>query len=622
MPLSDFFHALPFVLLVGVVPGIALTSLIAPRLSWPERMAAAPGFSAGCVGVIGLMLHITRLPFEPVTALPVLVVVVGAAVVRQLRQRGDAAPGGGVGWAATGAALIAGAVLVGVVAAAMHGQPLPPNSDPSVHATVAVAIVQDRDVLPIIPIPEEGSGFVRTELAFEATDALTSEIGAGAPAQVMLPLALVSLLALPLGVALLTHRVTRDRRVAAVAALLSLGLIFPAWPAGFGDYPYLVASTLVVPLVLAVARCLDGEGLLAGAAMAGAAVLAMWVTHGLEIPTAVAIGAFLWLSILVTRRRAALVGAATGLISVAVALGAGYVLTRSPAVALGHPSGPFLDEASAYLAQERGIGPGIIGPMVNLDLSILTGILLCAGAAAVVLQRRGRWLLGSLVVPVLCAVDVAGPQWLLPLWVRAYPWTDMDRLYGLEYFVVPVLAAIGAAGLLDIVSHRVASRRARVWSTAAMAVAAGGGLVIGGLRTSAMLSDEISMSVPAPAQDLAVIQDLATVVPTGSLILNDGDADAGMWIDALTGDVEVEPGAYAGSYPDDWRLVALASACTDPTQAERALAGIQAVFVGSNPLPGDVHAWRVGCIAALPGLRLVSGSTAGAAGFVVRGAAG
>ena len=41
MPLSDLFHALPFVLLLGVVPGIALTTLIAPRLSWAERLAAA-----------------------------------------------------------------------------------------------------------------------------------------------------------------------------------------------------------------------------------------------------------------------------------------------------------------------------------------------------------------------------------------------------------------------------------------------------------------------------------------------------------------------------------------------------------------------------------------------------
>ncbi len=620
MPLSDFFHALPFVLLVGVVPGIALTALIAPRLSWPERLAAAPGFSVGCVGIIGLLLRITGLPFEPVTVLPVLAVVVGAAAARQLRQRGHAAMDAGVGWAATGAALIAGAALVGVVAAAMHGQPLPPNSDPSVHATVAAAIVEDSDVLPIIPIPEDGSGFVRTELAFEATDALTSEIGAGAPAQVMLPLALVSLLALPLGVALLAHRVTRDRRVAAGAALLSLGLIFPAWPAGFGDYPYLVASTLVVPLVLAVARCLEGEGPLAGATMAGAAVLAMWVTHGLEIPTAVAVGGFLWLAILVTRRRAALRGAATGLISVAVALGAGYLLTRSPALALGHPSGPGLDEASAYLAQERGIGPGIVGPMVNLDLSILTGILLCAGAAAVVLQRRGRWLLGSLIVPVICAVDVAGPQWLLPLWVRVYPWTDMDRLYGLEYFIVPVLAAIGVAGLLDVISRRVASNRVRVWSAAAMAVAAGGGLVIGGLRTSGMLSDEISMSVQVPSQDVSVIEELAVDLPPGSRILNDGDADSGQWIDALTRDVEVEPGAYAESYPDDWRLVAIAGACRDPAEAERALAGVQAVFVGSDPLPGDVHAWGAGCIAGLAGLRLVAGSSAGAAGFLVTGA--
>ena len=351
MPLADFFRALPLILLLGAVPGLALATLVAPRLSWPERLAAAPGLSVGCIGVIGLLLRLLGLPFYPPTVVPILVVLLGAAVGRRLMSSRHGKPVDGAGWAVVAVALATGTVLVGITAAAMSGDVLPPANDPSLHAAVAATIVQDRDVLPVVPIPADGSGFVRTQAAFEATDALASELGAGGPAQAMLPLALVSLLALPLGVAVLAHHVTQDRRVAAVSAVLSLGLIFPAWPVGYGDYPYLVDSTLVVPLILAVTRCLEGKAVVSSAVMAGAAVLAMWSIHGLEIPTAIAVGAFLWLAILLTRRRAAFGGAAIALASVVIAVGAGYVLTRAPSVPLANlssRSGP--TESVAYIA--------------------------------------------------------------------------------------------------------------------------------------------------------------------------------------------------------------------------------------------------------------------------------
>lgn len=626
MPLADFFRALPLILLLGAVPGLALATLIAPRLSWPERLAAAPGLSVGCIGVIGLLLRLLGLPFYPPTVVPILVVLLGAAVGRRLMSSRHGKPVDGAGWAVVAVALATGTVLVGITAAAMSGDVLPPANDPSLHAAVAATIVQDRDVLPVVPIPADGSGFVRTQAAFEATDALASELGAGGPAQAMLPLALVSLLALPLGVAVLAHHVTQDRRVAAVSAVLSLGLIFPAWPVGYGDYPYLVDSTLVVPLILAVTRCLEGKAVVSSAVMAGAAVLAMWSIHGLEIPTAIAVGAFLWLAILLTRRRAAFGGAAIALASVVIAVGAGYVLTRAPSLPLAHlssRSGP--TESVAYIAEQRGAGIGALTPFINLDLSLICGILLCAGAVTVVLTRRWRWLLGSLAIPAICVADIAGPQWLHPLWVRLYPWTVLDRLYGLEYFVVPLIAAIGTVGLVDLLSRRAVQRspeRSRgmpAWSAAALGVLAVGGLVLGASRTSDMLSAILAMSPHVPAQDVTVIDELAAKLSPGSLVLNDGVEDSGQWITALTDDVEVEPRGYAESFPDDWRLVALAGACSDPSGARAALSGVRAVFVGSEAGATGPHHWNAVCIAAIPGVHLVAGATSGAAGFLVTG---
>ncbi|HAW11774.1 MAG TPA: hypothetical protein DCX12_12130, partial [Chloroflexi bacterium] len=344
MPLDQLLRALPVVLLLGTIPGLAVVTLIDPRLPWVQRLAAAPGFSAAAVGVTGLVLHLVHVGFMPVTVVPVLAVLIAAAAVRQRLLRGSTLPverdRPGPGWAVAGAGLIAGLVLAGITLTALRNDALPPSTDPAVHGAVAATIVQDRDVLPVVPVPATGSGFVRTQTAFEATDALASELGAGGPANVMLPLALVSLLLLPLSVAVLAYRAVPDRRVAALGSLLCLGLIFPAQWVAFGDYPYLVDSTLVVPLILAVACCLEARSTVASALMAGAAVLAIWVIHGLEIPTAVVIGAPLWAAILIRQRRAALAGAGAALAAIAVGAAAGYLLTRAPALPAGQVSGP------------------------------------------------------------------------------------------------------------------------------------------------------------------------------------------------------------------------------------------------------------------------------------------
>ena len=628
VPLDQLLRALPVVLLLGTIPGLAVVTLIDPRLPWVQRFAAAPGFSAGIVGVTGLVFGLVHVGFMPVTVLPVLLVLVAAAVVRHLRLPGSARPAGGdrpgPGWAVAGAGLIAGLVLAGITFTEMRGDALPPSTDPAVHGAVAAAIVQDRDVLPVVPVPVTGSGFVRTQAAFEATDALASELGAGGPANVMRPLALVSLLLLPLSVGLLAWRAVPDARVAALASLLCLGLIFPARWVAYGDYPYLVDSTLVVPLILAVACCLEGRSTAASAVMAGAAVLAIWVIHGLEIPTAVVIGGPLWVAILLQRRRAALAGAGAVLAAVAVGAAAGYLLTRSPVLAAGQVSGPQVDEGAGYLAVLRFRDLDAIRVSLPWTLSVLSALLLCAGWVVLVRERRARWLVGSLLLPGLCILDLAGPQLLRPIWSRVYPWGSLDRLSGMEFFVIPVIAAVGTVGLAGLASRLArradpaSPRREKGWSTSVIAIIGAGGLVAGAAGTAGFMSSDLSTQLRISAQDVSVIQALAAKLPAGAVILNDGTFDAGQWITALTHDVEAEPKSYSASYPDDWRLVAMSQACSDPAGAELALDGMRAVFVGPRSGgPVDTHPWSAACIAALPDLRLVAGSVTGPAGFVV-----
>ena len=624
MPIDQLFRALPVVLVLGTLPGLALATLISPRLPWALRLAAAPGFSVASVGVAGLVLYQFGIPFSPLSIVPILAVLVGAAVARHLR-RGKATPGApGIGVAVGAVALAAGVVLVGVAAGVLHDDVLPPADDAAYHGNVAAAIARDDNVLPAVPLPLLSGSFVRLRAAFEATDALASQLGAGTPADLLMPLTVVSLLVLPLGVAVLAYEAFPDRRVAAAAALLTFGFAFPAIPIGIGDYPYIAASTLVVPLILGGARLLRATDRQAGALLVGAAVLAIWVIHGLEILTAVAVGGPLWLALIATRRRAALSGAVIGVAATAAGVVLGYVLTRAPAApAAATVPAPTFNQAAVILSGHAGVGIGdVLNSFAGTELSVLSGLLLAAGIIAVFVRRQARWLLLSLVIPLLCLFDVAGPELLHRLWMAVYPWSVEDRLLGLEFFVVPVLAGVGVTALIDAAKAlgQRASRPSafrRSVAGAVVAVASLGAVASGVVATWNVTSAEVGANVRVAPRDVAVMEALGAALKPGSLVLNNGTADDGEWITALTLDVEAEPKAYVDSYPDDWRIVAMAGACTDTAAAARALSGMQAVFVGSDQLAGNEHPWTASCMARIPRLRLVAGTTAGPAGFVV-----
>ena len=136
-------------------------------------------------------------------------------------------------------------------------------------------------------------------------------------------------------------------------------------------------------------------------------------------------------------------GAGAALAAVAVGVAAGYLLSRSPALAAGQVSGSQVDEGVGYLAVLRFHDLHAIRVSLPWTLSVLSAFLLCAGWVVLVRERCARWLLGSLVLPALLILDLAGPQLLHPIWVRVYPWGSLDRLSGMEFFVIPVIAALG-----------------------------------------------------------------------------------------------------------------------------------------------------------------------------------
>jgi hypothetical protein len=626
VPLDQLLRALPVILPLGVLPGLALAILIAPRTTWPERLAAAPGLSVGAVGIAGLTLHAAHVSFSSLPVVAILFGIVCAAALRAWRSPDRPHGRDSMGWEASVLALVPGVVLVGLVVGFLHADPLPPGDDPATHAAVAAAIVRQADVIPIVPVPIADSGYVRNHSAFEITDALASELGAGNAASAMLPLTVPSLLLLPLGVALIAYEAFGDRRVAAAASLLSLGLVFPVAPISYGDYPYVVDSTLIAPLVLAVARTMRGTDVGASAALAGILILSMWTIHGLEILTAAVIGIPLWLMLLFELRGSAIRGIVAAAVATLAGATAGDLLTRSPIVPpqvlVG--SGPLTDIAALFSPHSGVSIASVVNAFETWDLSVVVGSLLVAGVIAAIVRHRGRWLLVALVIPVLAAYDVVGPEWLHSFWIRIYPWNMTDRLAGIEFFILPALGGAGAVALLDLLAHLLARRSAGAMRTVSQPVAVGlvgavalSGLVLGVSRAAHYLSVELPTYPHASNEDVAVIHTLASHLRPGSVVLNNGVVDAGQWFDALTSDVDAVPESYVQEYPDNWKVVALANACSKPARAEAALDGVQAIFVGSRPDRAYGQPWSATCVASIPGVHLVAGGTSGAAGFLV-----
>ena len=164
MSAADIVDALPGLVIVGLAPGFALISLLVPSWRWWQRLAAAPGLSAGMAGVVGLGMHDTRVPFRPATVLPVYVfVLLVVAVVRHRRRRRTPRPSGTLTrrqeLLIVGAALAAGMATTITAGISLHDRVVPYGGDTPVHAEVANAIARTNDVLPTLPSPVEQSAW-------------------------------------------------------------------------------------------------------------------------------------------------------------------------------------------------------------------------------------------------------------------------------------------------------------------------------------------------------------------------------------------------------------------------------------------------------------------------------
>jgi hypothetical protein len=303
LSLQDLAQSLPGVVIAALLPGFALATLLGPRWHWWARLAMSPGLSAGFVGIAGLAMHDVHIPFEPLTLLPLIVVLVIAAALRWWRT--EPSPEAAPPWWLPVPALITGAIGAAVFVWALHGQVLPPDWDTATHGGLVNAIARTHDVLPLVPIPIEGTAFVRLRPGFEAMAAVVSWLGAPSPAMAMAPVITVTLLLIPLSLSLLALEATGSVALAAVVPLLALGLSFPSFQAIVGRFPEIVDSTLIVPFIVVGLRVVRGVFTRDNAFLLLAITASIWVIHGLEIFTAAVVACALFAATAVRVVRAA-----------------------------------------------------------------------------------------------------------------------------------------------------------------------------------------------------------------------------------------------------------------------------------------------------------------------------
>jgi hypothetical protein len=473
MPFQDLAQALPGVVIAALLPGLALATILAPQWHWWARLAMAPGLSAGFIGVIGLAMHDVHVPFELLTVLP-LIVLLGIGAVFRWRSS-EPALGVPPPWWIPIPGLIAGLVGATVFVWALHGQVLPPDWDAATHGGLATEIARAHDVFPLIPIPIEGTEFVRLRPGFEAMSAVTSWLGGPSPASSMGPVIALTILLLPLSLSLLALEATGSVALAAVVPFFALGLAFPSDQAIVGRFPEMVDSTLIVPFIVVALRILKGVCTRDNVLLLFAITASIWVIHGLEIFTALVVACALLavtaVRVLRATPRLALIRMAVGVSAVLAGALLVTVLTRTP-----HVPPPVNTEPSSVVLVTATLPVHLHEMLVAIAqtdlISPITLALYVIGVIALLVRRQLLWVLCAQVVLVGLMVDDFYLHKLERFWRLIYPWGDPDRIVGVQYWLIPLVLGTGFLALVSVMRSLSRTRRQLEISVAALVVVA------------------------------------------------------------------------------------------------------------------------------------------------------
>jgi hypothetical protein len=275
---------------------------------------------------------------------------------------------------------------------------------------------------------------------------------------------------------LLTFEATGSVALSAVVPLFAVGLAFPSDQVIIGRFPEIIDSTLIVPFLVAALRVIRGQSTRDNALLLVAITMSIWVIHGLELLTALVVGFFLLAAVGVravrAAPRAALVRIAIAVVATLAGAALATLLTRVP-----HVPKPTASDASPviFTAVSTPIRlHQILASIAQTDLiSPVTFALYGVGVIALLIRRRMLWVLGAQAVLVLLMADNFYSHKLNALWKVVYPWGDIDRILGVQYFLIPLVLAAALFAVADVLRELSRTRRRQLLATiAALVVAA------------------------------------------------------------------------------------------------------------------------------------------------------
>jgi hypothetical protein len=547
-------------LIVLTIPGAAVARLLGMKFRSLHTWAVMPALSLATIFVVAEITHVTRLPFNALTACIAVAALAVGAVVRARAEPGavvddapadsdDATNDAGLPKEKSANAIALGLLGLGIGVGLLtwvhgidgHGL-VPPSSDAAYHGFFVARILDTHsiDVAKIAVSDPAGIHHLVSyyPLALHASGAVAAQLTGADIGRVLVAFTvLFAAVVLPLGMFVLARMLAPDSPLVAGFTALAVPAValFPYAPIQFGDVPIIVGMALVPVTVVFVSLAIaNGDHASRGAPggpwdgsliAAGLTMLTVVAVHSSQLPLVIALVALLAFERSVRARSARVLGQAVlrGLLVSAVAVVLFAPSLRSFASGVSERSG---FDNTPTRALHDVIGPvlrldaGAFGPLNTQQPSL--AILAAVGVVIWLLRRRFAWVVGYglvLAIMLLAAVSDGALSKALSL-----PWyRGPGRIGWNRAFFVPFFVGVAVACAVTAVATLWKNRRASLVLTSIAAVVVFGASI--GYRgydtSSALLRYSFSHDALVTRESQAAFAWLDRHVRSGDTIVND-----------------------------------------------------------------------------------------------------
>jgi hypothetical protein len=250
------------------------------------------------------------------------------------------------------------------------------------------------------------------------------------------------------------------------------------------------------------------------------------------------------------------------------------------------------EEADLASSTVAALGSSGRTPAVLLDLAdvnpVLRIVLVPLGTWWVVRQRAGRVALAWAALFVVLAEVLPTPTspLLRTLYAVTFPWSQEYRLMYVAVLALTLVEGAGVVALVQLLGRPAVPRRVR----RLVVVASGATLVVSAVGLMALVRVAAETTNTFGPEDMAAMDWLRQRAEPGSLVANDGSADAGIWAPFKAGLPVLKPRVQ----PPDPRIELILSnigqlESVPEARAAACTLGVRYVYVGAHGTRWEVR---------------------------------